>query len=35
MNIRQFEQNESHYIEIKVKYKRFQGDRIEVADGGS
>ena len=27
MNIEHFEQNKSYYIQVKVKYKKFQGDK--------
>jgi len=35
MNIKQFEQNESYYIQVKFKYERFKGGKVEVAGGSN
>jgi len=35
MNIKQFEQNERYYMQVKIKYKSFKGGKVEVAGGSS
>jgi len=35
MNIKQFEQSESYYIQVEIKYKSFKGGKVEVAGGSS
>ena len=35
VSIKQFEQNESYYIQVKFKYECFKGGKAEVAGGSN